>query len=195
MTIGIIAFGSLLPAPGREIAAATVAITFGVTPFPVEFARQSKSRDFAPTLVPSEVGSPVRCGVIALDDGMTLQEARDMLFRRESNNEGSGKSEADRPRSWIKEWPGGLGPAEIALYTALEDDLKDATPEQLAEKAIASARAASGRQCRDGISYLAAALDQGVRTPKSAAYEQAILDQLGAATLREALEMVRGLRS
>lgn len=170
---------------------------FDVTPFPVEFARASKGRDFAPTLVPSEAGSRVRCGVIALRGEVTLQEARDMLYRREARGDlvGSGKPEPTPPRSWIKKWPGGLGPVEIALYTDLEDDLKDATSEQLAEKAIASARAKAGFECRDGISYLIAALDQGVSTPKSAAYERAILDQLGAATLAEALEKARGLRA
>lgn len=60
MTVGIIAYGSLLPDPGSEIEVATAEVIQDlVTPFPVEYARSSKKCDGSPTLVPSQAGAPV----------------------------------------------------------------------------------------------------------------------------------------
>jgi hypothetical protein len=51
-SIGIVAFGSLIDNPGREIEAALVGRKLNVrTPFGVEFARSSTKRGGAPTLV------------------------------------------------------------------------------------------------------------------------------------------------
>lgn len=194
MTIGIIAYGSLRPHPECEIEAATNKVERGhETPFPVEFARASKGRDGAPTLVPFGDGAPVACGVIVLRSDVTIQEVRNMLFRRETDQVGSGETEDARPRNWIREWPGGLGRVEVALYTAFEDNVRPLTAERLAENAIASARDDARARGRDGISYLIDALDQGVTTPLSGDYERAILDQLQVSTLREALRKARGL--
>ena len=53
MTIGILAFGSLLDEPGAELEAHIARRIEGIeTPFAVEFARSSRTRDGAPTLVP-----------------------------------------------------------------------------------------------------------------------------------------------
>jgi len=59
------------------------------TPFPVEFARTSSSRDGAPTLVPVERdGSPVRAVIFALDSEVMASEGADLLWRRETRETG-----------------------------------------------------------------------------------------------------------
>jgi hypothetical protein len=51
-SMGVLAFGSLLNDPGCELLGAEVQRISVRTPFPVEFARYSRSRRGAPTLVP-----------------------------------------------------------------------------------------------------------------------------------------------
>jgi hypothetical protein len=52
-----VAYGSLISDPGDEIRSTTIETKKGViTPFKVEFARKSRSRKGAPTLVPVEQG-------------------------------------------------------------------------------------------------------------------------------------------
>ena len=97
MTIGILAYGSLIPNPGAEIAAVTVDRITGVeTPFRVEFSRSSRVRDGAPTLVPVDKGGGrVSAVVIVLRESVTETAAQDMLYRRERNRVGSGEIYAD----------------------------------------------------------------------------------------------------
>ena len=55
--IGVLAYGSLITDPGSELVAITLAVTKDVlTPFSVEFARKSRKRCGAPTLVPVDHG-------------------------------------------------------------------------------------------------------------------------------------------
>src|SRR5947209_5290918 len=91
--IGILAYGSLINDPGDELSAATASRIESVdTPFNVEFARSSDSRDGAPTLVPvSEGGARVKAVILVLKDSITESEARDMLWRRETRRVGSGR--------------------------------------------------------------------------------------------------------
>src|SRR3974390_1615316 len=88
--LGILAFGSLIDDPGDEIEAALVGRKRNVlTPFGVEFARQSMKRGGAPTLVPVQRGgSPVRAQILLVN--VSEQEAKDRLWRREINKVGSG---------------------------------------------------------------------------------------------------------
>ncbi|GAA4131236.1 hypothetical protein ACFFTN_26415 [Aminobacter aganoensis] len=58
--VGILAYGSLIGDPGAEIEPAITSRIACLTPFPVEFARQSRTRKGAPTLVPSERGASIR---------------------------------------------------------------------------------------------------------------------------------------
>lgn len=191
MAIGVIAFGSLLSNPDVEIEAATDEVVAGLmTPFRVEFARSSEKRDGAPTLVPHDAGSQVSCSVIVLNEQVGLDEARDLVYRRERNDVGSGKTCTPRWRTWIPELRG-FGPTDVSLYTALPATIARLSADHLAELAIASARAPAGQKRRDGISYLDDALGHGIRTPLSDAYRRAILDQFGVATLREAWEACR----
>lgn len=55
--IAILAYGSLIEDPGKELQPLiSERIEDVETPFSIEFARSSRSRDGGPTLVPVEVG-------------------------------------------------------------------------------------------------------------------------------------------
>ena len=197
--LGILAYGSLIDEPGDEIAGATAEILReGITtPFPVEFARSSRTRAGAPTLVPVTVGGTrIPARIYILHGNVSEEEARDMLWRRETGRRGR------RPNSAAHSNP---GPNEViiksvadfqgvgtVLYTSIAANIVQLTPKQLAALALNSARSAEvAAKGRDGISYLMAALRNGVRTELSAAYEEEVLRQAGAATLADAIERVR----
>jgi len=67
--IGILAYGSLLYDQGHELKPLVVNIIKNVkTPFKVEFARTSKIRDHAPTLIPvGRGGSSIRGTILILN--------------------------------------------------------------------------------------------------------------------------------
>lgn len=192
--IGILAYGSLLSNPGKEIAACRIGTIENVeTPFPVEFARSSGSRGGAPTLVPVENGGTKVRGHIILIDAST-EEAANMLYRREIHQVGSGKSyneprpeRTNRVRVKILRQFCGV---ETVLYTDLNSNIATVTAEILARLAVESV--AGAEMGRDGITYLIAAKTYGIRTALSDAYEKEILRLTGAASLDGALQ---GLRS
>lgn len=198
MTIGILAYGSLIPDPGAEIEAATAGRITGVeTPFRVEFSRSSRTRDGAPTLVPVERGGGRVSGVvIVLRESVTETEAQDMLYRRERNRVGSGDVYAEVDRTdgddaflgRLDDFAG----LRVVFHAALRANIAEPTPELLARLAIASAGAAAGRAARDGISYLMAAKQSGIVTPLMAGYEREVLRQTGGRSLEEALAIARG---
>ena len=168
MTIGILAYGSLIPNPGAEIAAVTVDRITGVeTPFRVEFSRSSRVRDGAPTLVPVKRGGAGVSGVVlVLHDSVGETAAQDMLYRRERNRVGSGDVYADVDQTNIDSaFLGRLdhfAGLDVVFHAALRANIEEPTPEMLARLAIASAAAPSGAVARDGISYLKAAKDSGI---------------------------------
>jgi hypothetical protein len=81
--VGILAYGSLITSPGREIEGATVSKKSSVlTPFNVEFARSSRSRSGASTLVPvSNGGAQVNATIFEVS--VPRKEARNIFYRRE----------------------------------------------------------------------------------------------------------------
>jgi cation transport regulator ChaC len=89
-SVGILAYGSLINKPDWEIEEAIVGRKTGVlTPFSVEFARESVKRSGAPTLVPVTVGGArVKAHILMLN--ISEQEAKDRLWRREINKVGQG---------------------------------------------------------------------------------------------------------
>ena len=197
MTIGILAYGSLIPNPGAEIGAVTVGRIAGVeTPFRVEFSRSSRVRDGAPTLVPVDKGGGKVSGVvIVLRESVTETAAQDMLYRRERNRVGSGDVYADVDRTNIDS--AFLGRLDhfvglrVVFHAALRANIDEPRPEMLARLAIASAAAPSGAVARDGISYLKAAKQSGIVTPLMAEYEREILRQTGGRSLEKALAIAR----
>jgi hypothetical protein len=188
--VGILTFGSIIEDPGGELEAATVRRIEVVTPFPVEFARSSRTRDGAPTLVPvSERGAHIPASVLILDKPVSVAGARAMLYRRETGR--SNDISIGGRVGWIAELHGYEG-IRICLYAALKANIPPpVTAEKLAELALRSAKGPSGIKRRDGISYLQQQKHRGVVTPLMRPYEEAVLTQTGAGSLSEAWERVR----
>ena len=87
---GILAYGSVISDPGCEILeiSSKSGIIDTFTPFRVEFARSSNTRDGAPTLVPFKDGKRVRCKIFVMGDDVYEDAAADILYRREINKVG-----------------------------------------------------------------------------------------------------------
>ena len=195
MAVGILAYGSLVDDPGDELGhCVTRRIDDVETPFAVEFARSSRTRCGAPTLVPVAAdGAPVRASVLVLDDGVDAEDGRDMLFRRETRRVGQPVRYRDSSGQWIATIPQFLG-LSACLYTALESNIDPLTVSVLAELAIESARSPAGAHKRDGISYLDEQKGRGVVTPLMPGYEAEVLTRTGGEELRDSWELVRGTR-
>ena len=198
MTIGILAYGSLIPNPGPEIGPVTVRRIGGVeTPFRVEFSRSSRVRDGAPTLVPVMRGGARVAGVVlVLQDAVNETAAQDMLYRRERNRVGSGDryedvDPADPNNAFLGRLDGFAG-LDVVFHAALRANITEPTPELLARLAIASAAAPSGAVGRDGICYLMDAKQSGIVTPLMREYENAILRLTGCRDLEEARTIALG---
>ena len=198
MTIGILAYGSLIPNPGAEIGPVTVRRVDGVeTPFRVEFSRSSRVRDGAPTLVPVDRGGARVTGVVlVLHDSVTESTAQDMLYRRERNRVGSGDRYSDvdpaDPDSAFLGRLDGFAGLDVAFHAALRANIEEPTAELLACLAIASAAAPSGAMDRDGIRYLMDAVQSGIVTPLMPEYEKEILRRTGGRNLEEARAIALG---
>jgi len=199
LKVGIFGFGSLIADPGEELADATASRIEAETPFAVEYGRTSKrTRGGAPTLVPvSSGGAHVKATIFVLKDSISEQEAKSILWRRETRQVGSGKA-YKRPANpgpnsvLIAVCKDFMGPDRV-LYTDFADSgkLEHPTARQLAELAVASARKRDVPKGMDGISYLMAAKKAGIITPLSGAYEKEILRITGAGSLEEALAKAR----
>ena len=198
MTIGILAYGSLIPNPGAEIGPVTVRRIGGVeTPFRIEFSRSSRVRDGAPTLVPVERGGARVSGVVlVLHDSVDETAARDMLYRRERNRVGSGDRYADvdpaNPDGAFLGRLDGFAGLDVVFHAALRANIEEPTAELLARLAIASAAAPSGAVGRDGIRYLMDARQSGILTPLMPEYEAEILRRTGGRDLEAARTIALG---
>ncbi len=192
MTVGILAFGSILAHPGPELGVAQFDRIDGIeTPFRVEFARSSQTRDGGPTLVPvNDGGARIPAVVVVLDASVDEEHARDMLYRRESGKVGANVTYSQSKQAWIGELRDFAG-VDVCLYTALAPNIQPLTEAHLAELAIKSACAAAGTKRRDGISYLNEAKRRGTNTPLMPAYEEEILARTDARDLNEAWEKAR----
>lgn len=196
-SVGILAYGSLIEEPGKKLGPLARGRLEGLeTPFPVEFARSSSSRDGAPTIVPVENGGArVRAIILVLDPAVSVEQAEDLLWRRETTNECNDRHYSlppnPGPNSVVIKHLNGFGSVETVLYTSINANIKNRTPEQLADLAICSARRKAGACRKDGISYLISVKRNGIKTPLMADYEAAILQKTGATTLEEALKRIR----
>ncbi len=196
--VGIFAYGSVISDPGSEIAAVRVDSISADTPFKIEFGRSSGMRDGAPTLVPvQEGGAKVKAVVIVLAPSVSEREAADLLWRRETRKVGSGRryNPPAHPRAnnvLVKKLTGFAG-LDVVLYTDCPPSgkLKNPTPQQLAELAIASAKAPAGAKGMDGISYLIAVKESNILTPLMPEYEKEILARTATTDLKQALNKIK----
>ncbi len=190
-TIGILAYGSLIANPRREIEKAAHMASPGdllsatipfETPFEVEYARKSTKRSGAPTLVPvpEGIGKRVAGLIIVLQPDIDLSGAKDILYRREIDQVGdtSRKYNHDKQRNMedavvIKEY-GDHSSVDIVIYASLKpspdllDILQDnslskgSKAHHLACAARDSITADTYFRCRDGVRYLADVIRSGI---------------------------------
>ncbi|MDV6315929.1 hypothetical protein [Idiomarina sp. HP20-50] len=190
--IGILAYGSLIEDPGVELAPLIVERINGVqTPFNIEFARKSSSRNDAPTLIPVEsIGSPVLGVILVLCPSVTVEAAKDFLWRRETRNEKSNKHYSNPINPTSNQVVVGedrsFNDLDLVLFTKIGANIDSLTADKLAKLAIQSARGDAGKTKKDGISYLISVKRQNISTPLTDEYERKILQALGVRTLEEA---------
>jgi hypothetical protein len=194
MNLGILAFGSLITSPGPEIASVTVGRIKDVeTPFKVEFARKSKTRGYAPTLIPvGSGGAQVKAEILVIRDGLAPDLATDMLWRRETRQ--TGRQRYRRPDvigrdDVIVETIHDLSGVRIVLYAKIGQNIDRLSAKMLAELAIHSVQTAAPGD--DGITYLMDVKRCGVETPLTRGYESEILRQTRTRTLRDAVNQLR----
>ncbi|ASJ76777.1 hypothetical protein [Granulosicoccus antarcticus] len=195
-TIGILAYGSLIEDPGIELQPLISGRVNDVeTPFNIEFARSSRTRDGAPTVVPvNSIGASVEGVILVLNTTVGIDLAKDLLWRRETRNEGSDRHYANptgAPANQVMVVEvEGLGGIDVVLYTSIKANISHPTVNELAHLAINSAKGKAGSQHKDGISYLISLKRQNIETPLMAGYEAEILNLTGASSLEDALAQV-----
>ena len=199
--IGILAYGSLVADPGDEIRNALDGRIEGVQPpFNVEYARRSRTRGGAPTLVPvpEGIGSPVKGEILILKATITEEEAKNMLYRREIHRVGS--NEVYHHENQTKKRDGLLIKSlenfhgiPLVIYTYLKPTIEEILnpnlsdgkkAEILAEAAIESITSKTYEDKTDGVWYLHQNIESGIITPLTKPYENEILRRAnGAADL------------
>ena len=190
--IGILAYGSLVADPGWEIEEATAWTVSDVkTPFAIEYARCSRTRAGAPTLVPvpSEVGIPVQAKILVLKKEVREATALNILYRREKHRVG------DTQKRYVPT----VNPAsnhiiirrldnyyniQTVFYTQIAPNVEQILSDEMTEEEKASLLAGRAAEsltdttyftCQDGIHYLSTAIYFGVHTRLTEPYRQAIL--------------------
>lgn len=195
--IAILAYGSLVDNPGFEIRQQTVQIVKGVlTPFKVEYARKSISRNFAPTLtITNETGSQVKASLFILDDDCSIEFAKDILYRREGNFAGNLNEVYYDDIDWLKiEEIQNFEGCHSVIYANFKRNLDNISAVQLAELALRSAKRKDLIDAgRDGVSYLLNNIKNEVITPITDDYKQIILNTLEVQNLDEAITKLKGL--
>jgi hypothetical protein len=196
-SIGILAYGSLIEEPGNEIEPLIRERLESIeTPFSIEFARSSSTRDGAPTVVPVVSGGcRVHATIFALKAGVSLEKAEDLLWRRETRNECSNKHYSapsePSPNKMVVERLENFSGIDVVLYTKLGANIADLSAAKLADLAIKSAKANAGKTGKDGISYLISVKRQEISTPLMLGYEDEVLRETGTSSLEGALSWCR----
>src|SRR5690606_16917166 len=109
------------------------------TPFNVEFARISRSRDNAPTLIPVDRGGRrVAAQILMLSDEVNVDQARSILWRREIHTNDSSRNyirpQTPNENSVLVEELINFRGVGIVLYTKISSNLfQPITPELLAD--------------------------------------------------------------
>lgn len=197
MTVGILAYGSLIEDSGVEIKPLIKERISSVkTPFFIEFSRISKTRGGAPTVVPVKAGGEcVEATILVLSDTVTQESAEDLLWRRETRNENTDnhytKSNIHNLNKVVVECIHDFNGIETVLYTSIGANIENPTANKLASLAIKSAQCDTVAEGKDGISYLMLVKRQKIMTPLMGEYENEILSQLDVSSLEEALSFCR----
>jgi hypothetical protein len=136
----------------------------------------------------------VSAEILVLDDEVSVDEARDMLWRRERRKEGGEEKyiEGTSANSVLVRESCDSPWVSAVLYTDFHADgkIESPTAEQLARLAIGSVPNAENG--KDGITYLVNAVAWGIQTPLTAAYQAEVLKLANAQPLEEALRTAKG---
>ncbi|RZJ88416.1 MAG: hypothetical protein EOO20_13715 [Chryseobacterium sp.] len=199
MNTGILAYGSLINEPGDEIKKLIIDRIPCSTPFHVEFGRISKSRDNAPTLIPvEEGGASVRATILLLSKEVTLEQAKSMLWRRETRTTDTNKQYKEPkqpgPNNVLVKVLTEFHGIQNVIYTSIGANISNAHPNILADYAIESILNKAGEEEKDGIRYLLNAKNNSIVTEVSAEYEAAILKQTKTKSLEEAILQLDHMR-
>jgi hypothetical protein len=193
--IGILAYGSLIEDPGQAILDLLVRRIDTTTPFPVEFARKSSSRDNGPTLIPFTHGVPVKAQILVLRAETTVVKAANILYQRETRqthrNYNRPSDDEITDNTVLVDSLNNFEDVQTVLYTRIGSNIQDLTPIHLAELAIQSARAKAGLKRLDGINYLMAAKRNGIKTVLTEDYELQILELTDTEDLETAYQHCR----
>lgn len=190
--IGILAYGSLIGDPGEELSGKISGSIDCTTPFAVEYARSSKGRGGAPTLIPvSEGGANVSAKILLLND-VSIAEAKDMLWRRETRKKDLTKRYPDKASPGVddvvvKSLIDFEGVDEV-IYTSIGRNIDKVNGSVLAKLAIDSYFEEAGENKMDGIHYLLNANNNGIKTALSEEYESHILSATQTKTLQETID-------
>lgn len=192
--IGILAFGSLIDDPGDELQSVIDERKEGViTPFNIEYGRKSSKRGNAPTLIPvSTGGQKVKATLLILREELTLEEVKNRLYRRETNNVGTNWSYTERknptPNQLLIQEHTDINDVRVYLTANYGCNLAEITPDILADLAIESFKSNEVEKGRDGITYLKNNIDNKIITPLTEKYRNSILKKMKANSLEEIIE-------
>jgi hypothetical protein len=193
--VGILAYGSLIDEPGNDILGLISKRVNTFTPFPVEYARTSKSRENAPTLIPFGSGLSVRAQILVLSPGITEQVASNLLYQRETRqverHYARPKESSITNNTVLIEALSDFENIQTVLYTKIGCNIPNLSPIFLAESAIASSKGRAGAERIDGIRYLINAKRNGIETSLSSSYEHEILRLTSTLTLKDAYAYCR----
>lgn len=201
--IGILAFGSLIDNPGKEIKELEIKRIDCETPFKVEFARISSSRGEAPTLVPVQnyaKGKKVKSKLIVVNESTSLDDLKSILWRRERHITDRTKvfniPEKPTPKNVLIGELENFYNVQKVIYTTFlpQKEYNDLNPEKLADFAIRSILSKAGRDKKDGIRYLLSAIESGIETEYSKEYRAFILHKTDTSSLNEAIEKLDNKR-
>ncbi|NLI41167.1 MAG: hypothetical protein GX421_08325 [Caldisericales bacterium] len=197
--IGILAYGSLITHPGQEIESVLDHVIPDVmTPFPVEYARRSRSRAGAPTLVPVSAGcgTPVNAVVLVLKKYTRKKKVLNFLYRRELHQEKDltviydDQAQRQKRDALVIESIQKQFGLPMVYYTAFKPNFtkiidvnrsQEEKADLLAQAAIESITHETFEKSLDGVHYLADNINAGVVTALTEPYAQAILEKAGNA--------------
>jgi hypothetical protein len=201
--LGLLAYGSLLWDPGPElddVLDLSSAITGVETRFKVEFARSTRTRGGGPTLVPVATGgAPVVGAIFPFRERLPVPEAQTLVWQREtrrSTGRYDAQRNADHPdKVFVDAHEAPHDEFDVVLVVRIRPNIEPLNGDELATRAILSARTEFGADRKDGISYLIGAKDSGIETPLQADYEAALLRRLNVTSLSEAWDTATSTRS
>lgn len=199
LKVGVLAYGSLIDDPGPEIGPCIVSTLKNIeTPFTVEYARSSQSRGGGPSLIPVDAGGAKVLAVIhVLKNGISVEQAKDWVWRREVRKYGLEARYVPKPKpgnnSVVVDTLSNFCGVQTVLYTRIGVNIWPLNANELARLAVESAKKKTVKAGKDGISYLLNARKQGIITPFTEAYERAVLRLTGSPDLSSALKRARGM--